>query len=348
MEADGGFLAVPSLKLVPVRGANGGVFVRRLQGHGSNLARRGSIYDVRKSREITMERIFDPRVSKSSFDRDLERRGNRRIRQGQAAQLAGGVTAIGSPISGLASFHGGTKLAHKGRDMIAQRPRTGKALIKLGGYGRKFSPVMPIAALGGALGTVVAGQNRVKQGQEDTQRVRLRQAGIIKSDSYKLRQMTSQDKLKQRWYERGAGASAAAGAASSLGAGAAALSGINDYTKMQKMATAEQKLRQAQRGVKGQGLERRRYMGPYPKSSAEYDAKRQAAYKLGRSGARKLRAVGPLLAVGAAGTVGSLALSNKAGEVGSRKNARQKIMWEHRSKGNGIQKSDNRVREYRQ
>ena len=59
MDLDGGFLAVPSLKLIPVRGANGGVFVRRLQGHGSNLARRGSIYDVRKSSKITMESIFE-------------------------------------------------------------------------------------------------------------------------------------------------------------------------------------------------------------------------------------------------------------------------------------------------
>lgn len=330
MDLDGGFLAVPSLKLIPVRGANGGVFVRRLQGHGSNLARRGSIYDVRKSREITMEHIFDPRVSKSSFDRDQERRGNRKVRQGQAAMLAGGVSAIGSPVSGFASDYGGQRLARKGGGMIAQRPRTGKALVKLGGYGRKLAPVMPVAVVSGGLGAVLAGQNRVRQGHEDTQRVRLRRAGIIKSDTYKLRQMTSQDKLKQRWYERGAGASAAVGAASSLGAGYAGLSGVKDYNKLKNMAATEQRLRQAQRGVKGQGLERRRYTGPYPKSSADYDAKRQAAYKLGRSGARKLRAVGPLLAAGAAGTVGAMALSNKAWEVESRKDARQKIMREHR------------------
>lgn len=49
---------MPSLKLIPVRGANGGVFVRRLQGHGSNLARRGSIYDVRKS--ASTERMKQP------------------------------------------------------------------------------------------------------------------------------------------------------------------------------------------------------------------------------------------------------------------------------------------------
>lgn len=279
-----------------------------------------------------MEHIFDPRVSKSSFDRDQERRGKRRVRQGQAAQLAGGMAAMGAPVSGFASDYGGTRLARKGSGMIAQRPRTGKALVKLGRYGRTLAPVMPVAVVSGAVGTALAGQNKVKQGQEDTQRARLRQAGIIKSqsDSYKLRQMTSQDKLKQRWYERAAGGSAAVGVASSLGAGAAGLSGVNDYSKLSRMASAEQKLRQAQRGVKGQGLERRRYMGPYPKSSADYDAKRQAAYKLSRRGARKLRAVGPLLAAGAAGTVGAMALSNKAWEVGSRKDARQKIMREHR------------------
>lgn len=73
MDLDGGFLAVPSLKLIPVRGANGGVFVRRLQGHGSNLARRGSIYDVRKSsferQEVSKRYLYSEERSRRNYDK---------------------------------------------------------------------------------------------------------------------------------------------------------------------------------------------------------------------------------------------------------------------------------------
>ena len=64
---------MPSLKLIPVRGANGGVFVRRLQGHGSNLARRGSIYDVRKSsferQEVSKRYLYSEERSRRNYDK---------------------------------------------------------------------------------------------------------------------------------------------------------------------------------------------------------------------------------------------------------------------------------------